>query len=310
MLNAKALTTFAIFGTLATTHAFAQTTTFGYEQVEGHNVFFREAGPQNAKTIVLLHGFPSSSHMFRDLIPKLATKYHVIAPDYIGFGYSDTPSPKSFSYTFENLARITDKFLEQRKVGRYALYMQDYGGPVGSRIAGWHPERVSGLVIQNSNAYEEGLSEIAVKALSQYGTDRNPETEKLLKSLMTLDGIKFQYTTGTPNPIAVNPDFYTLDAALFASKPDNTEIQLNLFADYQSNVRIYGDWQKYFRTYQPKTLVLWGKGDPFFTVAGANAYKRDLKNIEVNILDAGHFALEEMTDYFASKINGFLSSVK
>lgn len=295
----------ALLALAALGHSQTQTA-FKFATVDGHRVFYREAGPRNAKTVVLLHGFPSSSHMFRDLIPKLATKYHVVAPDYIGFGYSDVPSRASFGYTFAHLAQVTDKFLEQTGNSRYTLYLQDYGGPVGFRIAAAHPERVEGLIIQNSNAYLEGISKLAYGVLAEFGSNRNPETEKGVRAFSTLDGIKFGYFEGSPNKDAINPDSYTFDNALFRAKPENDEIQLDLFADYQSNVKLYPEWQAYFRKYQPKTLVVWGKGDPFFTVEGSKAYSRDLKNVDYNLYDAGHFALEEKGPEIAAKILAFL----
>lgn len=290
-----------------TTVSLAQTqTTYNFAQVDGHKVFYREAGPKTAKTIVLLHGFPSSSHMFRDLIPKLATKYHVIAPDYIGFGYSDVPARASFNYTFANLTDITDKFLAQTGNARYTLYLQDNGGPVGFRLATAHPERVEGLIVQNSNAYIEGISKLAFGVLAEFGKNRNAETEKPVRGLLGFDGIKFGYVQGSPNPGAINPDSYTFDNALFQAKPENAEIQLDLFADYQSNVALYPDWQAYFRKYQPRTLIVWGKGDPFFTVEGSKAYARDLRHVDYNLYDAGHFALEEKGPEIAAKILNFL----
>ncbi|MFZ4508311.1 MAG: alpha/beta fold hydrolase [Fimbriimonas sp.] len=286
-------------------HSQAQTT-YHFAQVDGHKVFYREAGPKNAKTIVLLHGFPSSSHMFRDLIPKLATKYHVVAPDYIGFGYSDVPSRASFAYTFANLASITDKLLAQTGNTRYTLYVQDYGGPVGFRLATAHHERVEGLIVQNSNAYLEGISKLAFGVLAEFGKNRNAETEKPVRGLLGYEGIKYGYVQGSPNPAAISPDSYTFDNALFQAKPENEEIQLDLFADYQSNVALYPQWQAYFRKYQPRTLIVWGKGDPFFTVAGSKAYARDLKHVVYNLYDAGHFALEEKGPEIAAKILSFL----
>jgi pimeloyl-ACP methyl ester carboxylesterase len=279
---------------------------YKFETVNGHRVFYREAGPKTAKTIVLLHGFPSSSHMFRDLIPKLATKYHVVAPDYLGFGYSDSPARANFAYTFDNLAAVTDKFLVQTGNSRYTLYLQDYGGPVGFRIATAHPERVQGLIIQNSNAYVEGISKLAFGVLAEFGKNRNAETEKPVRGLLGYDGIKFGYTEGSPNPAAINPDSYTFDNALFQAKPENVEVQLDLFADYQNNVSLYPAWQAYFRKHQPRTLVVWGKGDPLFTVEGSKAFSRDLKNVDYNLYDAGHFALEEKLDAISTKILRFM----
>ena len=291
---------------LATVGLSQTQTTYNFAEVDGHKIFYREAGPKDAKTIVLLHGFPSSSHMFRDLIPKLATKYHVIAPDYLGFGYSDAPSRATFSYTFENLAMVTDKFLSKAGIGRYTLYLQDYGGPVGFRIATAHPERVDGLIVQNSNAYLEGISKLAFGVLAEFGKNRNGDTEKAVRGLSTFGGIKFGYVQGSPNPASINPDSYNFDNALFQAKPENAEIQLDLFADYQSNVALYPKWQAYFREYQPRMLVVWGKGDPFFTVEGSKAYARDLKHVDYNLYDAGHFALEEKGTEIAEKILSFL----
>jgi len=283
-------------------------TTYNFAQVDGLKVFYREAGPKSAKTIVLLHGFPSSSHMFRNLIPELATRYHVVAPDYIGFGYSDVPARASFTYTFEHLTAVIDKFLSQTGNTHYTLYMQDYGGPVGFRLAVAHPERVEGLIVQNSNAYVEGISKLAFGVLAEFGKNRNPETEKHVHGLMDFEGIKFGYVQGSPNPAAINPDSYTFDDALFQAKPENVEIQSDLFADYQSNVALYPQWQAYFRKYQPRTLIVWGKGDPFFTVEGSKAYSRDLKHVDYNLYDAGHFALEEKGPEIAAKILSFLGS--
>ena len=283
-------------------------TTFHFTQVDGLKVFYREAGPKNAKTIVLLHGFPSSSHMFRDLIPKLAEKYHVVAPDFIGFGYSDMPSPSTFAYTFDHLSAIVDKFLSQSGIERYTLYVQDYGGPVGFRLASAHPERVEGLIIQNANAYAEGISKLAFDVLTGFGKNRNAETEKQVRGLINYDGIKFGYVEGSPNPAAINPDSYTFDDAIFKAHSESVAIQLDLFADYQNNVALYPEWQSYFRKYQPRTLIVWGKGDPFFTVEGSKAYSRDLKHVDYNIYDAGHFALEEKGPEIAAKILSFLGS--
>lgn len=283
-------------------------TTYNFAQVDGHKVFFREAGPKDAKTIVLLHGFPSSSHMFRELIPRLAGKYHVIAPDYIGFGYSDAPSNTEFKYTFDNLEKVVDDLLVQEKVSKYTLYLQDYGGPVGFRLAAAHPERVQGLIIQNSNAYAEGISELATDILAHFAEKRvaNPGLEKAVRGLFTAEGIKFQYTEGSPNKSGYNPDGYTFDSAVFNAKPGNADNQLDLVSDYASNVALYDSWHAYFRQYQPRTLIVWGKGDPFFTVAGSKAFARDCKHVDYNVYDAGHFALEEKGPEIAAKILNFL----
>lgn len=291
------------------TVGFSQTqTTYNFAQVDGHKVFYREAGPKDAKTIVLLHGFPSSSHMFRELIPNLSGKYHVIAPDYIGFGYSDAPSNTEFKYTFENLEKVVDDLLIQKNVDKYTLYLQDYGGPVGFRLATAHPERVEGLVIQNSNAYVEGISKLATDVLAHFAEKRasNPGLEQAARSFLTADGIKYQYTEGSPNKTGYNPDGYTFDSALFNTKPGNVENQLDLFSDYANNVALYDSWHAYFRKYQPRTLVVWGKGDPFFTVEGSKAFAKDLKHVDYNLFDAGHFALEEKAPEIAAKILSFL----
>lgn len=284
-------------------------TTYNYAQVDGLKVFYREAGPKDAKTIVLLHGFPSSSHMFRELIPRLAKKVHVIAPDYVGYGYSDAPT--NFKYTFDNLEKVVDDLLVQKGVNRYSLYLQDYGGPVGFRLAAAHPERVQGLVIQNSNAYVEGISKLATDALAHYAEKhtQDPELEKTVQFLFSYDGIKFGYTQGSPNPAAISPDSYTFDNALFQAKPNNLDIQTQLISDYASNVALYDSWHAYFRKYQPKALVLWGKGDPFFTVEGGKAFARDLKHVDYHLYDAGHFALEEKGPEFADRILKFLGGL-
>jgi pimeloyl-ACP methyl ester carboxylesterase len=283
-------------------------TTYNFAQVDGHKVFYREAGPKNGKTIVLLHGFPSSSHMFRELIPRLAGKYHVIAPDYIGFGYSDAPSKTEFKYTFDNLEKVVDDLLIQKSVNRYTLYLQDYGGPVGLRLATAHPERVEGLVIQNSNAYVEGISKLATDILAHFAEKResNPSLEQAVRGLFTTEGIKFQYTEGSPNKEGFDPDGYTFDSALFNAKPGNADNQLDLVSDYASNVALYDSWHAYFRQYQPRTLIVWGKGDPFFTVEGSKAFARDLKQVDYNLYDAGHFALEEKGPEIAAKILSFM----
>ena len=286
------------------THA-QSTPSYHFQNVNGVKVFYREAGNPESPTVVLLHGFPSSSHMFRELIPRLAKSYHVVAPDYPGFGYSDAPDRSHFQYTFAHLTEIMDRFLEAKRLNRYSLYVQDYGGPIGFRIAAAHPERVDSFIIQNSNAYREGISEAASGILVGFGENRNAETEKPVRGFMSLAGVKYQYETGSPNPSAISPDSYQLDAALL-QRPDAIENQLDLIADYRSNVALYPDWQAYFRKSQPRTLILWGKSDPFFTVAGARAYSRDLKQVEFHLLDAGHFALEEKPEFFATTIARFL----
>ncbi|RTL57993.1 MAG: alpha/beta hydrolase [Rhodocyclaceae bacterium] len=261
--------------------------------VDGLSVFYRSAGDPAAPAFVLLHGFPSSSHMFRDLIPLLATRFHVIAPDYIGFGHSDAPAPEDFEYRFDRLAQVVDGLLDQLGLDHYHLYMQDYGGPVGMRIATAHPERILGLVFQNANAYMEGVSAAAAEVfLPLWERGEEAGARRMLDAGTT----RFQYTAGAREPENLNPDAWTHDQALL-DRPGSAERQLALFKDYRSNVASYDAWHEWFRKHQPKTLLAWGKGDPFFTVAGAEAFKRDLKNLEVHYFDTGHFALEE--DAFA-----------
>jgi pimeloyl-ACP methyl ester carboxylesterase len=264
-------------------------------RIDGVDVFYREAGPIDAETIVLLHGFPTSSHMFRDLIPRLETRFHVIAPDYPGFGYSSTPEPSKFTYTFDNVANVIDKFLEAKQIESYALYLQDFGGPIGFRIATRHPERVRALVIQNANAYDEGLTP-ATRAvvIDQRGFDvlfERPVTEK-------------QYLTGE-DPTAISPD--AIEHAQWGlDRPGNKAIQLAMHRDYRSNIPLYPTWQAYLRDQQPPTLIVWGRNDEVFGAPGAEAYRRDLPNCELHLLDAGHFALESHVEQIAMRIHSFL----
>ena len=269
--------------------------------VDGQKVFYREAGNPKAPVIVLLHGFPSSSHMYRDLIPRLADRFHVVAPDFIGFGYSAAPAPADYSYTFDNLAKTTQGLLDQIGVRDAVYYMQDYGGPVGMRLATAHPERVKGLVIQNSNAYLVGVSKLLSDVFLPLWKERNATTEAPARKLLTAEITQFQYTQGARNAAALNPDAWTHDQALL-DRPGNHAIQLALFFDYQNNVALYDSWHSYFRSQQPKTLIVWGKGDPLFVPAGAEAYKKDLPKAQLVWLDAGHFALEENATAVAALI--------
>ena len=269
--------------------------------VDGQKVFFREAGDPKAPVIVLLHGFPSSSHMYRELIPRLADRFHVVAPDYVGFGYSAAPAPGDYSYTFDNLAKTTQGLLDQIGVRDAVYYMQDYGGPVGLRLATAHPERVKGLVIQNSNAYLAGVGKPLTDVFLPLWKERNATTEAPARNLLKAETTQFQYTHGARNAAALNPDAWTHDQALL-DRPGNDAIQLALFVDYQNNVALYESWHKYFRDRQPKTLIVWGKGDPLFVAAGAEAYKKDLPNAQLVWLDGGHFALEEHAAEVASLI--------
>ncbi len=278
--------------------------TYHTVKVDGLNLFYREAGDPSRPTIVLLHGFPSSSHMYRDLIPKLAAKYHVIAPDYPGFGYSDQPAVADFAYTFDHLAAVTDDLLESLKLVRYAIYIQDYGSPIGFRLFVKHPEKISAIITQNGNAYEAGLSP-AWQPFRDYWADKSPANEAKLRGFLTLGTTKFQYSSGFRNPVSVSPDAWTHDQ-LTLDKPGNAEIQLALFYDYQNNVKQYPTWQAALRKYQPPVLAVWGKNDPFFLPAGAVAYTNDVPKAEVHLLDTGHFALEEDGDIIATHILNFL----
>lgn len=280
-------------------------TSYRTTTVDGLKIFYREAGSPDKQTIVLLHGFPASSHMFRELIPALATDYHVIAPDYPGFGYSDSPTVDAFDYTFDNLANIVGRLLEAKGRNRYWLYMQDYGGPVGLRLATAHPDRVAGLIVQNANAYMDGVSAMLASAAMPFWQDRNPATEAPLRGLVTPDGVKMQYLSGVREPARISPDAWTHDLVSLG-RPGNPEAQLALLFNYQGNVPKFAGWQAYFRAHQPPTLITWGKGDPFFTEAGARAYLRDLPKAELHLLDTGHFALEEDGDLIAGYILNFL----
>lgn len=278
-----------------------------YAAVDGHKIFYREAGIAGAPAIVLLHGFPSSSHMFRDLIPKLAGGFHVIAPDFLGYGYSDQPSAKDFRYTFDALAALIEQLLfNHLKLARFSIYVQDYGAPVGFRIASRHPEAIEGIVVQNGNAYAEGIGG-GFDPLKIFWANRNAETEKPVRSLLTLETTRFQYTHGVNDPDLISPDSYTFDQH-FLDRPGNDAIQLDLFHNYQSNLALYDQWHAYFRAHQPRMLIVWGQNDPFFTVAGAKAYQRDLPNAELHLLDTGHFALEDHGQAIADHIVRFLDT--
>lgn len=280
--------------------------TIDVDEVE---IFYREAGPKDAPVIVLLHGFPTSSHMYRNLIPDLAKNYRVIAPDYPGFGNSSMPSLDEFEYSFDNLATITDKFLEKVGAEKYTLYVMDYGAPIGFRIAAKHPERVQGLIVQNGNAYEEGLREFW-QPIKAFWKDKTPANAKVLKdSLLTIGATKWQYTNGTRNEAMISPDNWIVDQTKL-DRLGNKEIQLELFYSYGTNPPLYPEWQAYFRAHQPPTLLVWGKGDVIFPEEGAHPYKRDLKNIDFHILDTGHFALEEDGEVISKLILNFMKTKK
>ena len=274
-------------------------------QVDGLDIFYREAGATDAPTILLLHGFPTSSHMFRDLMPALADKFHLIAPDYPGFGNSSMPKLDEFDYTFDRLAEVMEDFIKELGIEKYTLYVMDYGAPVGFRIAEKHPERVESLIIQNGNAYDEGLLDFW-KPIKAYWKDKTTENAEVLRnSLLTIEATRWQYTNGVRDPETISPDNWLVDQFLL-ERPGNKDIQLQLFYDYGSNPALYPKWQAYFRKFQPPTLIVWGKNDYIFPAEGATPYKRDLKNIESHLLDTGHFALEEDGEVIASLIRNFL----
>jgi len=275
-------------------------------KIDGLDVFYREAGPQDAPVVLLLHGFPTSSHMFRNLIPALADRYHVVAPDYPGFGNSSMPAVDEFDYTFDSLADVVEKLTVKIGLERYSIYLMDYGAPVGFRLAVRHPERVESLIVQNGNAYDEGLREFW-KPLKAYWHERTTENADALRNLLTIDATKWQYTHGVRDVERISPDSWHVDQRLL-DRPGNQEIQLALFYDYGSNPGRYPSWQQYFREHQPPTLIVWGKNDHIFPAEGAHPYKRDLKNLEFHLVDTGHFALEEDGELIAGHIRRFLET--
>ena len=269
--------------------------------VGDHQIFYREAGDPNQTSLLLLHGFPSSSHMFRNLIPLLSDRFHIVAPDLPGFGFSQSPPRSQFKYTFDNLATVIEAFTEVVRLQRYALYVFDYGAPVGFRLAVAHPERVTAIVSQNGNAYKEGLSD-AWDPIRRYWAEPTTKNREVVRdALLTFEGTRWQYTHGVANPEMIAPESYTLDAALL-ERPGNKDIQLDLFLDYASNLTLYPVFQKYFSDAKPPLLAIWGKHDPFFIPAGAEAYRRDNPNAVVEFLDSGHFALETHFEKIASEI--------
>jgi pimeloyl-ACP methyl ester carboxylesterase len=273
--------------------------------IDGVDIAYREAGRADAPAIILLHGFPTSSHQYRNLIPALADKYRVIAPDYPGFGQSAAPERPGYKYTFDTFAKLVEGLTENLGVSRYALYVMDYGAPVGFRIAAKHPDRVTALIVQNGNAYNEGLQKFW-EPIQKYWASGNNEDREAIRWLTSLKATKWQYTHGVPDLTLVSPDTWTHDQALL-DRAGNQEIQLDLFYDYRTNVPLYPEWQAYFRKHQPAMLVLWGKNDQIFVADGAAPYKRDLKDVELHLLDAGHFALETNGPEMAELIRDFLS---
>lgn len=277
---------------------------YGTLLVDGLNIAYREAGdPANPK-IVLLHGFPASSHQYRNLIPALADRFHVISPDYPGFGNSDMPDASTFSYTFERLSQVTEQFLTQKGFNRYGLFVQDYGGPVGFRIVDRHPEVLEWLIIQNTNAYEVGFTEAWGGLRNALWKKRTPETEAGVAGLLEFDTIKTVYLHGHKRPELISPDNWNMDFR-FMERPNTRRVQLDLFYDYRTNVELYPRWQKFLRDHQPKTLIFWGQNDIFFTQAGGEAYLRDLPEAEMHRLDSGHFTVEDSLDVMAANIRRF-----
>lgn len=276
--------------------------------IDDLQIFYREAGEDQGQTLVLLHGFPSSSHMFRNLLPILGKHFHVVAPDYPGYGYSESPSIEHFAYTFDHLEEIVEHFLDALQIKRLSIYVQDYGAPVGFRLAVKHPERIEAIISQNGNAYREGFTSFW-DAAWLFWSNRNAETEKPIRNLLTPEITRWQYTQGVREKDRISPDAWTVDQ-MGLDRPGNTEIQLALFEDYRTNPPRYTQWQEYFRRYQPPLLAVWGKNDPIFGPAGAEAFKRDLPHCEVYLLDTGHFALEEEGEMIAEHIIRFLQSEK
>lgn len=279
-----------------------------YATVDGRRLFYREAGRAEAPAIVLLHGFPTSSHMFRDLIPRLADHYHVIAPDYLGFGHSDMPLVTEFDYTFDNLADLTQGLLDQLGLSSYAIYVQDYGAPIGWRLALNRPGAISAIVTQNGNGYEEGFVEDFWTTVWDYQREQNAETEAAIRPALDVESIRWQYLTGTPDESLVSPDAWTLDGALL-SRPGNDEIQLKLFRDYATNAPMYPALHDYLRTSGVPVLAVWGKSDPIFGPDGARAFSRDARDAEIHLLDGGHFLLETAVDEVAELVRNFLGRV-
>jgi pimeloyl-ACP methyl ester carboxylesterase len=279
-------------------------TSYHFAEFDGKKIFYRQAGARSAPTILLLHGFPTSSHMFRNVIPALAEHYHVVAPDLPGFGFSITPDRKTIRYSFENLAKVIGKFTEAIGLERFAVYVFDYGAPVGLRLALAYPERITAIISQNGNAYEEGLSE-GWNPIQRYWKEPTEENRNALREFLKPEATKWQYTHGVADASQIAPESYTLDAALLA-RPGNDEIQLDLFLDYASNVALYPKFQDYFRTSKPPLLAVWGKNDPFFLPPGAEAFKRDNPNAEVHFYETGHFALETHATEIADTIKAFL----
>jgi len=278
--------------------------TYRTVDLEGFRVFYRESGAASAPKLLLLHGFPSSSHMFRDLMPLLSECFHIVAPDLPGFGRSDMPTPATFAYTFDNIAAIIDRFTETIGFDKFALYVFDYGAPTGFRIAARHPERISAIISQNGNAYVEGLSD-GWNPIRAYWEDPSAANRKALRTFLAPETTVWQYTHGVSDPSRVSPDGYSLDN-FYLARAGADEVQLDLFGDYKSNIALYPAFQKYFRTHKPRLLAIWGKNDPFFLPPGAEAFRRDLPDATIQFLDTGHFALETHATEIADAIRKLL----
>ena len=283
------------------------TVNFKTVKVDGLDIFYREAGNKMKPTILLLHGFPSSSHMFRDLIKDLSEDHHLIAPDYPGFGLSSSPLPSVYNYSFDNLALTINHFIDALRLKKFSLYVQDYGGPIGFRIAAQRPELIEALIIQNANAYNEGLGD-ALSPLVDYIQNQNAGTEQAVRGFLSPDTTRWLYTDGAEDVLKISPDSYTIDQ-YYLDRPGNDEIQLALFRNYGTNLPLYDEWQSYFRTYQPPALIISGKNDKLFVAAGAEAFKNDLRDAQINLLNGGHFVLEEKHAEAASVIRSFLSNI-
>jgi pimeloyl-ACP methyl ester carboxylesterase len=273
-------------------------------EVNGLNVFYREAGDSKAPKVLLLHGFPSSSHQYRNLIPALAERFHVLAPDYPGFGNSDMPDPKTYSYTFDTTAEVVEALLEKLDFKMFGIYMQDYGGPVGFRILDRHPDWLEWLIIQNTNAYEIGFTEVWSELRNNYWTGRSTDSEKAIAAFLEPPTVHAVYTTGHPKPELISPDNWNMDSH-FLERPNAKRVQLDFFYDYRTNVELYEKWQSFLKERQPKTIIFWGQGDIFFTPAGGESYLKDLPQAEMHRLESGHFAVEDCLDYIAEHAIAF-----
>jgi len=308
LVGATANTSSANTGTLSPADNRMTDARFRNMEIQGIDIAYREAGDPSNPTIILLHGFPTSSHMFRELIPQLSDNYHVIAPDYPGFGASAMPAPGEFEYSFANFANVVNELLERKSVDKYAMYLMDYGAPVGFRLFAKHPERVSGFIIQNGNAYDEGLEAFWDPIKAYWADPSSQNRENLRNSLLTIEATKWQWTHGIPDHQLelVSPDNWHHDQYLL-DRPGNKDIQLEMFLSYGTNVIEYPRWQKLFREHQPPALIVWGKGDYIFPASGAHPYERDLSSVEKHIIDTGHFALETHLDFISTKIDAFMN---